>query len=195
MKKLICSILISLLSFTAFSQRNEFKAMYSPLSLQRMDGWGKDLDGLSANYIGAFIIDYNRYLSTRLKLGFNVTYEYENGGGTKTVGRINPHPPYDYIIFKSHYSNKGGWFYLGPQLGYDYLQKENFRLGSLVGLSLAINSYDDRVESGPMYNGTDVNLFFHAELINFTWGNTNGLTGQLGFGHKGLVSLGYFVRW
>lgn len=81
-----------------------------------------------------------------------------------------------------------------PQLGFEYLQNDNFRLGSLVGVSVVFSNREDIFD---FHNDkeSDTNLFFNAELINFTWGKTNGLTGQLGFGHKGLVSLGYFFRW
>ncbi len=88
-------------------------------------------------------------------------------------------------------------------MGYEYIQKENFRLGSLVGLSMVLISTEDIVdpltgqESDSIINEKDtkINLFFHAEVINFTWGKNYGLTGQVGFGHKGLVSLGGFVKW
>lgn len=74
---------ISLISINSFAQKNEIKVMYSPLSLQRMDGWGKDLDGLDAKYMGTFMIDYNRYVKPRLKVGINVAYDHEKVTGTK----------------------------------------------------------------------------------------------------------------
>ena len=194
MRKFFFSLLISLISFSTFAQKNEVKAMYSPLSLQQVDNWGRDLDGLNGKYTGAFIVEYNRYVKPRLKLGVNVTYDQANVSGTKTTGFINPHPPYDNIASNQKQSNKESWLFIGPQVGYDYIQNDNFRLGSLVGVSVMLNNREDIIDSA-ISKGTDVNFFFHVELINFAWGKTNGLTGQLGYGHKGLVSLGYFVRW
>ena len=183
------------LSFSTFAQKNELKVMYSPISLTRIDNWGRDLDGLSANYTGAFMIDYNRYVKPRLKLGVNIVYDQEKVSGTKTGGYMNPHPPYDWITTTTVQTNKEGWLFFGPQLGYEYIQKENFRMGSLVGVSMVLINKEDNVENAFTSKDTDVNFFFHAEVINFTWGKNYGLTGQLGFGHKGLVSLGGFVRW
>ena len=192
--KLLFAFIISFMAFSTFAQKNEVKAMYSPLSLQRIDNWDRDLDGLKAKYTGAFMVEYNRYVKPRLKVGVNVTYDQAKVSGTKTNGYFNPHPPYDYITTTQKQSNKEGWLFIGPQVGYDYIQKDNFRLGSLVGVSVMLNNREDVVDSA-ISKGTDVNLFFHTEVINFEWGKINGLTGQLGFGHKGLVSLGYFVRW
>ena len=123
--------------------------------------------------------------------------------GTNTDGYMNPHPPYDWITTKTKQKNKEGWLFFGPQIGYEYIQKENFRMGSLVGASMVLISTEDTVdalsgkESEKILNEKDtkMNIFFHAELINFTWGKNYGLTGQMGFGHKGLVSIGGFVRW
>ena len=194
MHKLLYTLLISFISISTFAQKNEIKAMYSPVPFHRMDNWGKDLDGLSAKYTGTFMVDYNRYVKPRLKLGVNIAYDQEKVTGTKSHTIRNPHPPFDFITSTYHQSNKEGWLFFGPQVGYDYLQKDNFRLGSLVGVSMVLINREDVTDS-TRGKSIDANFFFHAEVINFTWGKTNGLTGQLGYGHKGLVSIGYFVRW
>lgn len=198
---LLLSLLACLVSIGAFAQKNEIKIMYSPLSLQRVDNWGRDLDGLSGKYTGAFMLDYNRYMTSRIKLGVNIGYDNKKISG-KSFGVIrNPHFPFDFIETFYDQSNKEGWLFFGPQLGYDYIQKDNFRLGSLVGISMVLINREDIITSETdivntiRTTETDTNFFFHVELLNFTWGRTNGLTGQLGYGHKGLVSLGYFFRW
>ena len=56
----------------------------------------------------------------------------------KTGGYKNPHPPYEWITTTTKQSNKEGWFFFGPQIGYDYVQKNNFRLGSLIGVSMVL---------------------------------------------------------
>lgn len=195
MQKWFSILLFCLFSATAFAQKNEVKVMYSPISPTRINNWGRNLDGLNAKYTGAFMVEYNRYVKPRLKLGVNITYDHENVSGTKTFGYLNPHPPYDWITTTTTQTNKEGWFIFGPQLGYEYIQKENFRMGSLLGISMALINKEDIVEDAFTNKHTDVNFFFHAEVINFTWGKNYGLTGQLGFGHKGLVSVGGFVRW
>lgn len=195
MCKYLTILLFILLSLSTFAQKNEVKVMYSPVSLHQMDDWGRELDGLNAKYSGAFMLDYNRYLKPRFKVGINITYDHKKLSGTKTDGYINPHPPYDWISTTIKQTNKESWFFFGPQVGYEYLQKENFRMGSLVGVSLVLKNNDNTVEEQFRDKWTDINFFFHAEVINFTWGTNYGLTGQLGYGHKGLISVGGFVRW
>ena len=195
MHKFVLPLIICLLPFGLTGQENEIKLMYSPVSLQRIDDWGRNLDGLTGSYSGAFIIDYNLYLKPRLKLGVNLTYQQEKVEGTKTGVFRNPIPPYELITTTYEQKNKERWLFIGPQLGFEYIQKERFRMGSLIGLSMVVIRREDTVDSRIMNDETDINLFFPAELVNFSWGNSSGLTGQLGFGHKGLVSLGYFIRW
>ena len=203
MHKWLTLVFFSFLSISIFAQKNEVKVMYSPMSLLQMDNWGRDLDGLNAKYTGVFMVEYNRYVEPRLKIGINIAYDHENVSGTKTGSYRNPHPPYDWITTTIKQTNKEGWFFFGPQVGYEYIQKENFRMGSLVGASMVLITTKDIVdpltgqESDKIIREKDtkMNFFFHAEVVNFTWGNNYGLTGQMGFGHKGLVSVGGFVRW
>jgi len=189
------ALLISGLSIYAAAQKSEIKLMYSPLSLIQIGDMGSNLEDPTSNYTGAFIMDYNRYLKPRLKLGINVTYEQGRVSGTTTDSYIRQEPPYDIITFTYHDTDEERHLFFGPQLSYEYIQKDNFRMGSLVGLSMVLNNWVGTRDSQIMIKTTDITVFFHAELINFTWGNKMGLTGQLGYGHKGIVSLGFFSRW
>lgn len=189
------TIIISLLSIFVSAQKSEIKLMYSPLSLIQISDMGSNLEDPTSNYTGAFMIDYNRYVKPRLKLGINVTYEQGRVSGTTTDSYIRQEPPYDIITFTYHDTDEERHLFFGPQISYDYIQKDNFRMGSLAGLSLVFVNWEGTRDSRIMTRGTDLAVFFHAELLNFTLGNRMGLTGQLGYGHKGIVSLGYFCRW
>lgn len=189
------TIIISLLSIFVSAQKSEIKLMYSPLSLIQISDMGSNLEDPTSNYTGAFMIDYNRYVKPRLKLGINVTYEQGRVSGTTTDSYIRQEPPYDIITFTYHDTDEERHLFFGPQISYDYIQKDNFRMGSLAGLSLVFVNWEGTRDSRIMTRGTDLAVFFHAELLNFTLGNRMGLTGQLGYGHKGIVSLGYFYRW
>ena len=83
MKKWLSILLFCLFTVTAFAQKNEVKVMYSPVSLHRIDNWGKDLDGLNAKFNGTFMVEYNRYVKPRLKLGVNIAYDYKNVSAQK----------------------------------------------------------------------------------------------------------------
>lgn len=190
-------LFFSLLSLSLDAQNSELKVMYSPVSLQRMEDWGRNHHGLTARYAGAFMIEYNYYIKPGIKVGINVAYDKSLVAGTKTdtVKYPGPFNNNDYTISHYQQSNKSSYLFFSPQIGYEYIQTENFRMGSLIGLSMVFINWEDKIDSKLISKGTDINMFFHAELINFTWGNSHGLTGQLGFGYKGLVSLGYFFRW
>lgn len=189
------TLLISGLSIFVGAQKSEIKLMYSPLSLIQIGDMGSNLDNLTSNYTGAIMIDYNRYLTPRLKLGINVTYDHGKVSGTITDTYRSIQPPYDIITTTYHDTDEESDLFFSPQISYEYIQKDNFRMGSLVGLSMVLFNWEGTRDSRIMTKGTDIAVFFHAELINFTLGNKMGLTGQLGFGHKGIVSLGYFCRW
>lgn len=197
---ILCLILVS--TFTIRAQKNELKVMYSPISLLRMDSWNND-NGVSVGSLlnektkhqGTFMIDYNYRIGKRLKAGVNLTYDYRKTETKSSDQYTPPWPNNDQLITtNSRNISKDTWLMFGPQVGYEYLQKENFTLGSLVGLSFV---WDTEKVSGTLINSESSNLdfFFHVEAINFTWGEHHGLTGQLGFGHKGLISIGYFLNW
>ena len=194
-KRFFITLLISGLSVYVSAQKSEIKLMYSPLSMIRIGDMGSNLEDPTSNYTGAFMIDYNRYLKPKLKLGINLTYEQGQVSGTTTDSYIRQEPPYDVITTTYHDTDEERHLFFGPQISYEYIQKDNFRMGSLVGLSMVLVNWEGTRDSQIMTKGTDLTVFFHAELINFTWGNKMGLTGQLGYGHKGIVSLGYFCRW
>lgn len=193
--RFLLTLLISGLSIFVDAQQSEIKMMYSPLSLIQIGDMGSNLDNLKSNYTGAIMIDYNRYLTPRLKLGINVTYDQGKVSGTTTDTYIRQEPPYDIITTTYHDTQEECDLFFGPQISYEYIQNDNFRMGSLLGLSMVLYNWEGTRDSRIMSKGTDIVVFFHAELINFTLGNRMGLTGQLGFGHKGIASLGYFCRW
>lgn len=200
--QLLFAALLITLSHGAAAQDIELKIMYSPVSLLRMDTWingtgvkvGEAIDSES-NHPGAFMMDCNMQISKKLKAGINVTYDYRKTTDDSKYNYTPPWPNNDrtttrYITDVS----KSKWLMFGPQIGYNYLQKDNFTLGCLLGLSLVWNT--ERIE-GDLSNSKSsaIDVFFHAEVISFTLGKNNGLTGQVGFGHKGLCSIGYFFRW
>jgi hypothetical protein len=203
MNKLIFTLLLVIvLAHTATAQKSELKIMYSPISLLKMDTWdsgsGAAIPNLleeNINYSGAFIIDYNYCVSKRLKVGGNITYDYRKTDKSGTYSYPLPWPNNDQSVTENIRDiTKDYWLMFGPQLGYDYIRNEKFSLGSLVGLSFVWNT--EKINGSIINSKTSqLDFFFHVEALNFLWGKKHGLTGQLGFGHKGLVSLGYFFKW
>ncbi len=103
--------------------------------------------GFTLPFFDGSKLPITRYVQPRLKLGVNVSYDQVKVSGSKTEVSRDPHPPYDSFTTTYKQSNKEGWLFFGPQLGYDYLQTDNFRLGSLVGVSMMLNNREDIVDS------------------------------------------------
>lgn len=133
-------------------------------------------------------------LSENLKIGGNITYDYRKTDKSGTYSFPMTWPDYGSSVTESVRDiTKDYYLMFGPQLGYDYIRNEKFSLGSLVGLSFVWNT--EKTNGIVNTKTSQLDFFFHVEALNFSWGKKHGLTGQLGFGHKGLVSVGYFVRW
>lgn len=191
-------VFFALLLFTINlnAQKNTFKISYSPIQLLKMDKeWIHSHNYENSNYSGAFTIDYHRFFNQNLHIGVSVTYETASYDGTLSGQYQPPYPDHNKTYSYSYVlSQEIRYFYIGPQVGYYYINKDNFRLGSGISIVLLHNTSIDTLEFHK--NKTSkINFFGHVELISFTLGKTHGLTGQLGFGHKGLFSLGYFYSF
>jgi len=193
MKKTIVLIFALLSSNMLYSQKHEFKLSHSIISLMRVDQkWARSNYYDDYSFSGSFFIDYNYYLKPKLYIGTALGYE----AGKKEVNIKHSYSTGLNSRVSDEYNqvDKDRYIYVAPQIGYNYINNDKFRLGSAIGLSLVFNrqitEIDDQVNE---YN--DVDAFFQIEVLSFTWGRTNGLTGQLGFGHKGVLSLGYFINF
>ncbi len=197
-------ILIILFSFInnhhSIAQTNELKLMYSPFPLSKIDSniYGSGVQvgtniSSETKHLGAFIVDYNHYLNTRFKVGINCSYDYRKTDNHNSNSYVDNWPNIDPIINETNEHTAYHWFFIGPQFGCDYIRKDKFKLGSLVSVSLAF--IKEETEGSVNMERTCTKAFFHIEALSFTWGKTNGLTGQLGYGHKGVLSIGYFFSW
>ncbi|WP_430812511.1 MULTISPECIES: outer membrane beta-barrel protein [unclassified Carboxylicivirga] len=198
MKKIKIFLLLACVTSCLYGQQNELKVQYSPIPLSRIDSGGGiymgDTKSSDTSHSGNFGVEYNRYLNDWFKLGVSFNYETHK---VKNLNETNYTPQWpnndNTITERTNDLAKYQWFFVGPQAGVDYLRRDKFRLGSLVGVSLM---YEHSEYEGSL-NGeaNEVDFFFHVEVLNFTLGKKHGLSGQAGFGHKGIVSLGYFFRW
>ncbi|MGV8827004.1 MAG: hypothetical protein ACWA6U_01680 [Breznakibacter sp.] len=199
MKSIRIILLALLLPIAAFPQKHELKIMYSPISLTTLDDMISNTNPFQTDKSspGAWMLEYNYPLNDRFKIGFNITYDRFRTEGTQSYNSSG-YPNQDETWSTSettyfNYTKRESNLFLGPQISMDYLHMEKFRMGCGAGVSMVFvkNQFKSPVVTN---KETDINFMGHLELLNFTWGKTNGLTGQVGFGHKGLFSLGYFVR-
>ncbi|MCG8580895.1 MAG: hypothetical protein MI866_13320 [Bacteroidales bacterium] len=195
-------ILLTLLPVVScYSQKHEIKVLYSPVSLLRMDSWKNDSDGANGSaykedpaFYGALMMEYNRYIEPWVKLGINVGVDYRT---VKLRGSINHFSGYpDFTGWTTFYTQTTKDLYLmvAPQLLFEYYNSNGYTLGS--GIAFAMIQHIENIDNDMFKSRkSDLKPFFHIELLNFKIGEKNGLTGQLGFGHKGLFNIGYFWRW
>ncbi len=178
------------------AQKNTLQLTYSPVPLLKMDKeWLHSHNYDNSNYSGAFTIDYYRTINKHLKIGLSATYETASYDKTISGQYQPPYPNHNNIISTTYtVDEKYRYFYFGPQLSYNYINTDKFKLGSGISLVLLHNTSITTIEFHED-KSSKIDAFAHLELLSFTWGKTNGLTGQLGFGHKGLFSLGYFFSF
>ncbi|WP_439182680.1 hypothetical protein [Carboxylicivirga taeanensis] len=185
-----------LLALNLNAQKNTFKLSYSPVQFLKMDKeWLHSHDNDKSSYSGAFTLDYYRHINERIKIGLSASYETASYEDKRTGSYQPPYPNHNNIIDITYTSSqKYRYFSFGPQLIYHYINNDQFKLGSAISLVLLHNTTITTFEFQEE-KSSKIDAFAHLELLSFTWGKTNGLTGQLGFGHKGLVSLGYFFSF
>lgn len=187
---LLCSVVV-----VAQEKKHELKAMYSPFPLMKQSNWFNGDSHKNKNNL--FMLEYNYFYKDRWKIGVALSYEkgYENRTlihtkGGLTIEEINR----GYPATITHFYYKNYYWSFTPQIGYEYLKTDNFRMGCALGLSLIYNC--ETTEGDILVGETKkIDVFGHVEFLNFTWGKTHGLTGQIGLGVKGLVSIGYFVKF
>jgi len=173
------------------AQKHELSLTYSPLSLYSIE---KIVDGpypSQDNYkvVGGINLDYYQYLNPWLKIGANVMYDKASVEGSRSrnywmSSAIDP---------ASRYKSTKHMFVIASQIDFEYLQHTKFKMSS--GLSLGYAN-ERLTNEGNTNNKFDVDgVTFHINLVSFRWGKKHGLTGNLGLGYKGLVNMGYFVRF
>ncbi|TRX70776.1 hypothetical protein [Carboxylicivirga sp. M1479] len=192
MRKLLFTWLFALICQFNYAQTDEISLTYSPASLYRFEKWvDGSHDGQTKYFIlGAFNLDYYRYINTWLKIGVNLMYDKVISEGTGDL-QYYTFPPTTSVIFD--YRSTKSTFVIAPQVEFEYLRNPKFRLAS--GLSFGYGKERHKNNGGLNYSVDLEGFTYHINLLSFKWGNKHGLTGHIGAGHKGFVNLGYFVRF
>ncbi|MCT4646022.1 MAG: hypothetical protein N4A74_13635 [Carboxylicivirga sp.] len=194
MKKILILFLTCFYFLTLNAQNHELSLSYSPLSLYKFEKLVEGTDDSQHNYkvLGAFNIDYYRYMNDWLKLGVSVMYDQAS-----IEGNYSPYyTPYYYTsspLTQTAYKSTKHAFVVAPQIDFEYLRHTKFRLSS--GLSIGYGN-EKMDYNGPINTNVDTDgLTFHINLLSFRWGKKQGLCGSIGAGYKGFCNLGYFVRF
>lgn len=185
------------IAFTAISsclsaQKNEFSLTYSPLSLYKIEKMVEGTASYESNYkvLGAINFDYYRYMNEWVKIGINILYD-RTSKDTQVDYNDYPESWYEYLRAKNGHSLKES-FVFAPQIEFEYLRHSKFKLSSGISIGFANESVTNNGYYASSYSVSG--WTFHLNLIKFKWGKKHGLTGNLGAGYKGALSLGYFVN-
>lgn len=129
---------------------------------------------------GNLIASYKFTPTNRLALG--LTYAY-----TRNTATINVHDVPSGTSTTNYHT-------LAAEVQYNYISREYFRLYSGVGAG--ITSYTERYEpnAGSTEKNTAGHFNFQLSAIGIKFGNRIGAMAEAGFGYKGLLSAGLFVR-
>lgn len=189
MKKISLLVALFIVSASSIAQKEEISVTYSPVSLYRVEKWDYgSYEGQSKYFVlGAINLEYNRYLNDWLKLGINIMYDKAVTEGINT---------YYYLPYEqgsNEYRSTKCAFVIAPQIDFEYLRNPKLKLYSGLNIGYA----NEKINSeGGLNHSVDIDgITFHINLLGFRWGEKQGLTGNLGAGYKGLINLGYFIRF
>lgn len=190
MKRFILAALILLGALNSYCQKYELSIFYSPLSIYGIEKMIDGKEPRQSKYfvMGAINADYYSYLNDWLKLGVNVMYDRAHVEGVAYVGYS-----YNYEQDEFEYSATKSALVFAPQIDFEYLRHPKFRISSGLAVGYAIERYSNKAYVSGDFHADG--LTFHLNLVSFRWGQKSGLTGNFGAGYKGVLSLGYFVRF
>lgn len=176
-------ILIALLSVPhlIFSQKDELRLSYSPLSPYRTEISLEHYDNVTNHYaLGSINLDYYHYLTSCTKIGVSLLYDQEHLEGY--------HSSLDYI--GDNYTVNNRVFVFASQIEVEYLNTKRLKLGTgfSVGYALKKKAEPEVYYPYNLYNG----ITYHLNLTSFRWGKKQGLYGHLGYGYKGYFGIGFF---
>ncbi len=188
MKKIMLLAICCQALINSYGQNEEISITYSPVSLYRLEKWvDGSYEGQDKYFVlGAFNLEYNRYLNQWFKLGINLMYDKSVSEGNTSYYYSLSNTNFDYRSTKSA-------FVIAPQIDFEYLRHPAFKLSSGLSIGYGIERFKN--EGGLNYSVNLDGLTYHINLLSFRWGKKQGLTGNIGLGYKGLINLGYFIRF
>jgi len=179
---------------TTKAQKHEIGFSYSPFSFY---GFEKFVDDAISNegsyrFIGALNFDYYYYVKPRLKIGISAMHDKatEEGHATPKNNRSN-YPVYQQNTKRDYKATKSTYV-IAPQIEYEYVKTNRFALCSGLSIGYAHETYTDK--DFLSYDVFVDGLTYHINLLGFKWGNKYGLSGNCGYGYKGLINIGCFIR-
>lgn len=185
---MFAALLLMSIQFRAHAQEHQVSAGVGVLSTNQIadvffnvaqdmisELTGSDADLENRRSVGEFRVGYAYHPIERVSVGATFSY-LQTIADAVTDGTVTGDYKSQYLTFAAE-----GTFY--------YLSRENIRLYGLLGAGLTNLSSD--------YRGNDrnANVFnLHVTPIGIAFGNRFGGTAEIGFGYRGVFSLGLFYK-
>lgn len=133
-----------------------------------------------ATYSGAFHLGYKYSIAPKIAIGGIFVYENSSSDA--------------YIDNASAGQFKNNYYTLAAEMDYKYIKKKNLSLYGVLGAGATL--YGQKYEeSNKNVSENTVNFNFQISPLCIKLGNKVGGFAELGFGYKGILSVGFFTRF
>jgi opacity protein-like surface antigen len=135
------------------------------------------------NSFGSIHLDYRYNLTDRFALGGLMAFDYANAKGVFDGNETGK-------FYKRHYT-------LAVEAEYAYLRSGKFTMYALGGLggTLYTLKYKDRKDSRLNDSATDPYAAFQVTPVGLRYGKNAGGFLEFGFGYRGIVNAGMFMKF
>jgi len=133
------------------------------------------------NYIGDFQLGYKYSPSPRIAVGATFAYAYNNSDA--------------YINNTKNGEFDDNYFTFAAELEYRYVSQPKLVLYGSVGAGATIMKQKYTSDTGKSSDADKTYFNFQVSPIGIKYGNRFGVFGELGFGYKGILSVGIFGRF
>jgi len=134
---------------------------------------------------GVEFVSVKYFVSKRLALGLNVSYQTESG---KFVDYYYT-SPYNYYFYDV------SWLTISPEFLYLYVNQKNFACYTYIGIGYVVTKEKDTDGRGFASNKPNVGVNGQICPIGFRFGEKVAFFAELGFGYKGVVNAGLSIKF
>ena len=135
----------------------------------------------NSTYTGAFHLGYKYRLSDRISAGATVLYEH-----SKSDALLNDEEKGEF---------KNNYYTLAAEMDYRYLSKGNLSLYGTLGAGATLYAQKYAANNGDKDSNDTVHFNFQVTPIGIKYGSKIGVFMEAGFGYKGILSAGAFIRF
>lgn len=157
----------------------ELVDIFSDLFSSALTAGGYSAD--NSSYSGGIYLGYKYLVQPKIGIGGSLIYEHSSSD-----------------IFVNQVRDgkeKTNYYTIAAEADYRYINKTNFTIYSGLGIGYTVFSEKYTPDSGEETNSDTGNINFQVTAIGAKFGNKIGGYAEAGFGYKGILAIGAFVRF